>query len=237
MATLFVNASAEYDAACRTVYAAATRRLESIVNGREPGARPAAVILDVDETVLDNSPYEVRLLRGGTSYPDGWDGWCDEASAEPVPGVTEFIGRARALGVEVFFVTNRKAHLEDGTRRNLELHGLLEECDIDVVLMRGETDAWTGDKTSRREHVARTHDVVLLAGDNVGDFHAFDVEEPTNPERAASVEGHADRWGQDWFMLPNPMYGDWDKAAVGYDYGADATTLRRLRAAELGEGR
>lgn len=237
LATLFVNASAEYDATCHTVYAAATERLESIVRSRPPGGRPAAVVLDVDETVLDNSPYEVRLVETGTGYPEGWDEWCNEAVAEPVPGVSEFIARARALDVEVFFVTNRKAHLEEGTRRNLALHGLLEDRDADVVLMRGEVPEWTRDKTTRRQHVERTHDLALLAGDNVGDFYAFAKEEPTNPERAASIAARAAHWGNDWFMLPNPMYGGWDEAAVGYNYKQKATVLRKLRLGDMNAAR
>ena len=229
LATLFVNASAEYDAACRTVYAAATTALEAKMALRGGDARPAAVVLDVDETVLDNSPYEVRLIHEGTGYPTGWDEWCNEAAAELVPGVGDFIARARALGVEVFFVTNRKAHLEAGTAENLRRRGVLEERDVDVVLMRGEVPEWTSDKTTRREHVERTHDIVLLGGDNVGDFLAFETEEPSNAERAREITARGDRWGVDWFMLPNPMYGGWDEAAIGYDYGADAAELRRRR--------
>ncbi|MEE2940250.1 MAG: HAD family acid phosphatase [Planctomycetota bacterium] len=233
LATLFVNASAEYDAACRTVYAAATTALEAKMAARRADARPAAVVLDVDETVLDNSPYEVRLVQDGTGYPTGWDEWCNEAAAELVPGVGDFIARARALGVEVFFVTNRKAHLEAGTAENLRRRGVLEERDIDVVLMRGEIPEWTSDKTTRREHVEETHDIVLLGGDNVGDFFAFQAEEPSNAERAREIAARGDRWGVDWFMLPNPMYGGWDEAAIGYDYGADAGELRRRRVGSL----
>lgn len=233
LATLFVNASAEYDAACHTVYAAATAALESKMASRPAGARPAAVVLDVDETVLDNSPYEVRLIHDRVGYPTGWDEWCNEAVADTVPGVEGFIARARALGVEVFFVTNRKAHLEDGTRQNLRRHGLLEDRDADVVLMRGEVPEWTSDKTSRRDHIERTHDIVLLGGDNVGDFFAFETEEPDNAARAASVASRGQRWGRDWFMLPNPMYGGWDEAAVEYDYGVDASTLRDRRVDDM----
>lgn len=233
LATLFVNASAEYDAACRTVYAAATAALEARMAARGADARPAAVVLDVDETVLDNSPYEVRLVQDGTGYPTGWDEWCNEASAELVPGVGDFIARARALDVEVFFVTNRKAHLEAGTAENLRRRGVLEERDMDVLLMRGEIPEWTSDKTTRREHVEQTHDIVLLGGDNVGDFFAFETDEPSNAERAREIAARGDRWGVDWFMLPNPMYGGWDEAAIGYDYGAEAGELRRRRVSGL----
>lgn len=237
LATLFVNASAEYDASCRTIYAAATERLERTMAGRAASDRPAAVVLDVDETVLDNSPYEVRLVESGTSYPNGWDEWCNEAVAEPVPGVVEFIGRARELGVEVFYVTNRKAHLEDGTRENLRLHGLLDEREGDVVLMRGEVPEWTRDKTTRRQHVEGSHEIVMLAGDNVGDFYAFAEKEPTNAGRTASVASLAAQWGDRWFMLPNPMYGGWDEAAVGYDYGAKPGILRQRRMDEMDAAR
>lgn len=233
LATLYVNVSAEYDAACEGVYASATDALARTMAGRPATARPAAVVLDVDETVLDNSAYEVRLVQDGTSYPDGWDAWCDGAQAGPVPGAKAFIDAARALGVEVFFVTNRKAHLEAGTRKNLEREGMLVDRPFDVVLMRGEQEDWTRDKESRRAHVARTHDIVMMAGDNLGDFLSVAGEAPTHAERQALVTASAGLWGTRWFMLPNPMYGGWDEAAVDHDYGAGARAVRQRRLGKM----
>ncbi|MEL6427664.1 MAG: HAD family acid phosphatase, partial [Planctomycetota bacterium] len=233
LATLYVNASAEYDAACRTVYAAAIQRLEDVAARSSRSDRPLAMVMDVDETVLDNSPYEARLVEDGTSYPEDWDAWCMEAAAPAVPGASDCIQRARQLGIEVFFVTNRKAHLEEGTRVNLEHLGLFEARSFDTLLMRGERPEWTSDKSSRRGAVEATHEIVALVGDNVRDFFEFKPEEPTNSERASAVDARAAEWGTRWFMLPNPMYGGWDEAAVEYDYGAPAGTLRALRRAGL----
>lgn len=232
LATVFVNRAAEYDATCRGIYAAATVALEERVAALPEGSLPPAVVLDVDETVLDNSPFEVRLIEDGTRYPEGWDAWCNESVADPVPGVVEFLAAARSMDVEVFFVTNRKAHLEAGTRRNLELHGLFRPGKRDTLLLRGEREAWTRDKTSRREHVAETHTILQLFGDNVGDF--FEPEEGLDSvERAAATAAHSSRWGRDWFMLPNPMYGGWDEAAVGHDYGPAWDQLDALRREDL----
>ena len=113
--------------------------------------------------------------------------------------------------------------------------GQSEAGERDLVLMRGEREGWGRDKTSRRAVVSTTHEIVMLLGDNVGDFYAFDAEEPDNATRAASVVAGAARtaWGDRWFMLPNPMYGGWDEAAVGYDYGAGAERVRERRRSEL----
>ncbi|MEM6676072.1 MAG: HAD family acid phosphatase, partial [Planctomycetota bacterium] len=133
MATLYAQTSAESAASCRAIYAAARAQLDAALADRtwtaaleqegDFAAKPPAIVLDVDETVLDNSPYEVRLIEDRTSYPDGWDAWCDQAAAKPVAGALEFTRFAAERGVTVFYVTNRKANLEDGTRRNLVAEG------------------------------------------------------------------------------------------------------------------
>ena len=56
---------------------------------------PPAIVIDVDETILDNSPYEARLILNSTSYPEGWDDWCFEASAEALPGAIEFLKKVK----------------------------------------------------------------------------------------------------------------------------------------------
>ncbi|MEM9381146.1 MAG: HAD family acid phosphatase, partial [Planctomycetota bacterium] len=155
--------------------------------------------------------------------------WSHHAAAEPVAGALELTRYAAERGVTVVYVTNRKAHLEDGTRRNLVAEGFPFAEDRDVLFMADEREEWTSDKTSRRRAVAETHRILLLFGDNMGDFVARDDARGTPAERAAVMERHADRWGTRWFMVPNAMYGYWDGAVLDYDYDRSERAIDGLR--------
>ncbi len=239
LATLYSNTSAESAAACQGVYRSAGLLLPALLaDGTHTAATeqtgdfaalPPAIILDVDETVLDNSPFEVRLIDDGTSYPTGWDEWCSEAAADPVPGALAFTKAAADLGVTVFYVTNRKEHLKDATHRNLVAHGFPMRAGVDTLLMRDGKPEWTGDKTTRRAHVAANHRIVMLFGDNTGDFLGIDDAKGKVDERRAATDRHLERWGHSWFMLPNPMYGYWDGAVLDYDYARPAEEVQALR--------
>lgn len=191
---------------------------------------PPAVIVDVDETALDNSPFEARMVRRGIEFePEAWSAWVEEAAAAPVPGALAFAREADRLGVTVFYVTNRDAPLEAATRRNLAAAGFPLAEGPDVVLARGEREAWTSDKASPRAAVAERFRVLLVVGDDLGDFAPARV--PLE-ERAALVRNHADRWGERWIVLPNPMYGSWQSALVGFESGLPPEELleRKLEA-------
>ena len=244
-AVLFVQTAGEYGALARQAYAAATLALDAALadptrsadlaqaaRGGFAGA-PPAVIVDVDETVLDNSAFQARLVRDGASYtPERWRAWTQEAAAPPVPGAVAFARAANARGVTVVYVTNRRADEEADTRRNLLAAGLPVAGGQDVILTRGERPEWgsTGDKTARRAEVARRFRIVLLVGDNLGDFL-----EPgaTVAERQAAVERHADYWGRRWIVLPNPTYGDWEGALLGGAYGLPIDERRARKRAGL----
>lgn len=245
-ATLWTQQSAEYRASAAQVYRAASRMLAqgladpdwTAVTERtsDPRGLPPAVILDVDETVLDNSPYQAHLIVEGTEYPRGWDEWVGEAVAPPVPGALEFTRRAAESGVTVFYVTNRDAHLEEATRENLERHGFPVAKDVDALLMRGEREGWGSDKSSRRGYVAGTHRVLILAGDDLNDF--ISVSQASIEERDRLEAEYATRWGERWFMLPNPAYGSWERALYGFDYelSPEQKRERKRRNLKTGEG-
>jgi acid phosphatase len=220
---LWLQTSAEYRAAAEQAFAGATASLDrALVDSTwtaergqtgDYAALPPAVIVDVDETMLDNSPFEARLIvSGGEFDPADWAAWVEEAAAPPVPGALEFAREADRRGVTIFYVTNRDAPAEAATRRNLERAGFPLPADPDVVLLRGERPEWTSDKTSRRAHVAAGHRVLLVIGD---DFNDFVLARLPLEERDDLVRRHADRWGERWFILPNPMYGSWEAAAIG----------------------
>lgn len=225
-ATLWVQTSAEYGAVTRSVYGAAARDLVAALRDSSRTAAleqagdytglPPAIILDIDETVLDNAPYQARLLIAGTQYADAsWADWVHEERAEPVPGALEFVRKARELGIVVFYVTNRDAELETSTRANLERRGFPLSTTLDDVLSRGERPEWTSDKTSRRRVVTETHRVLMLVGDDLSDF--VDASRLTTEARDALASTYEAYWGDRWRMLPGPTYGSWERALYGFE--------------------
>jgi len=221
-ASLWVQSSAEYRAAALGTYATARRMLDAaladpswhVEDGTSDPAQPPAIILDADETVLDNSAFQARVIQAGKTYDSAtWKQWGEEAAAEAVPGAAEFLAYAKSRGVTPFYVTNRDADEEPGTRRNFEKLGYPLDPNMDTILTRGEKEHWKSDKTSRREHVAATHRVLMLFGDDLNDF--ANAREKNAAEREAIVTTHANWWGTRWFMIPNPMYGSWERAATG----------------------
>ncbi len=176
------------------------------------GAKPPAVILDVDETVLDNSEAEERDFRERAAYSEArWAAWCNERKAAPIPGAAEFTRAAAGKGVTVFYVTNRDHALEQATRDNLARHGFPLDSSRDTVLTKNEQPEWSSEKSSRRSLVARDFRVLLLVGDDFGDFVAG--ARGTLATRKALDEAHSAMWGVKWIALPNPMYGSWKTAA------------------------
>jgi acid phosphatase len=229
-AVAWTQSAAEHDVACLQVFAHATAALQAAVARLPavagPGARPPAVVVDVDETVLDNSPYQARLVLDGKPFEAAtWAAWVQEAAAPALPGAREFAAACTRLGVRIFYVTNRGTADETATRENLAAQGFpLGDADgVDVVLVRGEIDT-TGTKQGRREHVASTHEVLLLVGDDLNDF----VPAARTPaERDVQVRQHAARIGSTWFLVPNPMYGSWERAMAGDARGDAAVAAMR----------
>lgn len=239
--TLWSLQSAEYDAVALSIYRGAWESVEEAMTDPEWTALleqegqegysdlPPAVVLDVDETVLDNGLYQARLILDGASYQsDSWLDWVLEERASPIPGALEFTRRAQAMGVTVVYLTNRRGNMEDATRRNLFDLGFPIDSTFDVVLTRGERPEWSrGEKTSRRKFVAEHFRVLALFGDNLGDF--VDVDDLSLAERDYAVDGRRSIWGERWFMLPNPQYGSWESAAFDNRYDLSDVERRRLK--------
>ena len=232
--TLWMQTSAEHQALCYQAYAQAADQLEqaladpnwtaAIEQTGDYQKLPPAMILDLDETVLDNSPFQARLIQDRRPY-DGqfWSSWVGKAEAQELPGAVAFIHEASQHGVAVFFVTNRHHRDEAATRANLEKLGLPLASDYDNVLTKGE-NKWSSDKSARRAHIAGRYRILLLIGDNLGDFAS--VTKATLEQRRTLAAKYADYWGCKWIVLPNPMYGSWHRALYDYDGRLDATELR-----------
>ena len=231
LAITWVTKTAEYRAVAWQTYQTALRVLPTALADKSWSALPGqsdaatlqpAIILDVDETVLDNSPFQAR----GPYDPVAWDGWIGEGTADPVPGVVDFLSAARESGIDLYYVTNRNCRPRRGdstpcpqeqeTIENLRRIGV--PTDAEHMMLRNEIPEWTREKPVRWHHVAKNHRILMLIGDDLGDFvpcvHAR-VEAPcTNPgtpeKRLRAFDQHRDYWGLKWHALPNPMYGSWD---------------------------
>jgi acid phosphatase len=217
-ASLWVQTSAEYKASALQTYSTAQRMLDSAmrdVNG------PAAVILDLDETAIDNSAFESRMVKKGISYvPADWRTWIGETRAVAVPGVVEFLNYAKSRGVTPFYVTNRKIEEEADTRLNLDKLGFPLSATEDTILTRGERPEWaSNDKTGRRNYIASRYRILMLLGDDLNDF--VDAYDANIEQRDALVTANRDKWGTSWFVLPNPMYGSWERAITAGKEGCE----------------
>ena len=185
---------------------------------------PPAVILDLDETVLDNSPAQAQVALERTVYQqDMWNAWVEKMAAVAIPGAQSFIAYAEQRGVRVFFITNRAVSEQAATLKNLAALGIA--ASNETILSPGE-NGWTSDKTPRRAEIARSHRVLLLVGDDMNDFVA--TTNLTPPQRVALAKQHADRWGRSWILLPNPTYGSWERALYP-GITSDAEILQRKR--------
>lgn len=206
---LYQQYAAEYRALCYQAYNVADHRLQQAL--KRASARPLAIVLDIDETVLDNIPYQAEAIKGGFGYPEGWAEWMEAASAEPLAGVVDFLQRAKDAGVEVFYVSNRKDIFKSATIQNLAAKNL-PNADADHVLLR-ET---SNEKESRRQRIRDKYEVIMLIGDNLGDFDGM-FEDVNAEQRMEATRQNKSMFGSRWIILPNAVYGNWVDVLPGYD--------------------
>lgn len=166
-----------------------------------------AIILDVDETVLDNSNFQARTILSGLSYPNGWAKWVNESNAGAVEGVYDFLHFADKKGVKIYYLTNRLESFREATKKNILKLGLPFEEDA-VLLMRSEENL--RDKTDRRKKIANENRIVLIIGDQLTDFISTKEAYVFHTERKKLAKKYSDLWGTKWFLITNPTYGRWE---------------------------
>ena len=172
--------------------------------------KPPAIILDCDETVLDNSAYNARNILKKESYStDTWNAWCLEEQAEAIPGSLEFVTRAKALGADIFFITNRRDEVKKATVENLKKLGF--PATAENVLTKNKELGRGDDKISRRATVAQTHRIVMLIGDSMSDL-CSEMNVTETSQRNETGNQKFQQLGSRWIMLPNPVYGGWQQA-------------------------
>ena len=222
MATLFQQRSAEFRALCYQAFNLARIMLERDLRDDKVNS-PRAIILDIDETLLDNSPHSAKCIKNQTSYPAFWDEWCELGVAKALPGAVEFLQLARRYGVSVYYITNRREHLKEATMRNMRELGFPQVESRHMMFRTAEAG-----KENRRLAVARNHHVSMLIGDNLNDFS--DVFEHKNVEdRARITDSLRHEFGRRFIVLPNAMYGDWEGALYDYNFAISDSVKMAIR--------
>ncbi|MEI6765293.1 MAG: 5'-nucleotidase, lipoprotein e(P4) family [Bacteroidota bacterium] len=227
MGVLYSQKAAEFRALTYQAYTLAGMMLEKNLADKAIKQK-RAVVLDIDETVLDNSPYEAKCAAEGIGYPEKWDDWCNLAKAKAIPGVVDFLKYADSKGVDIYYVTNRKENLKDATIKNLKETGC-PQADEKHLMLRVEENS----KEGRRQEIMKTHYIALLIGDNLADFAvAFDGKLSTE-KRAQLTDSLKAEFGRRFIVLPNAMYGDWEGAIYDWDYKKSAAEKKKIRHEKL----
>ncbi len=250
-ATVWFQTSVERDLVFREIYRAAGEHLDAALadtswdalpgqdRSNDPHMLPPAIIVDVDETVLDNSPNQVRLIRSGGEYNDtDWEMWVEQRAAKPLPGALDFLRTAAAKGVTVFYISNRVASLHDATVDNLRQAGFPIASGEQFMGLGTEVEGCkqiSSSKSCRRQFVGRKYRVLMQFGDQLGDF--VQPAANTRAGRPEAVAPYADWVGQRWWILPNPVYGHWEPALFDNNWRQPRAVRRAGKEAALDDAR
>lgn len=233
-AVLYMQKAAEYRALAYQAFNLARWQLDADLDKKNvkklPKAErkmPRAIVVDIDETVLDNSPAQALGIKTGTPYnPKDWYAWTNMRKAKAIPGAVEFLNYAASKGVKVFYVSNRDETNEKlATIENLKSVGFADVSPENVFLRTAESS-----KDARRAMVTARHRIVLLVGDNLDDFSST-FERKSIADRFAEVDKVKDAWGKKFIMLPNAMYGTWENAIYEYQRLTEAQKAEKRAAA------
>lgn len=208
--SVFVQKAAEYRALCYQAYNTGRMRIDAYIAQTN---LPKAIITDIDETILDNSPYAVKQGFEGKEYDlKTWQEWTARGEADTLPGASAFLQYAASKGIQIFYVTNRDQAERAGTLANLKKFNLPNADEAHLVTRQNVSS-----KEARRNAILQTHEVVLFMGDNLADFsNLFDKKNII--DRNAGADALWAAFGKKFIVLPNPNYGDWEGALFNYNY-------------------
>ena len=205
MGSLWYQNAAEVDALYQQGYNVATNKLKELL--KQPTSKPYSIVLDIDETVLSNIPFQVKMVKDGTAFnPKLWDEWVQKAEATPVAGAKEFLQFADKNKVQIYYISDRTDAQVDATIKNLEAQGLPVQGS-DHLMFKKEGDK---SKEGRRQEVLKHTNLVMLFGDNLVDFAEFSTK--SESDRDKMFEQLKAEFGDKFIIFPNPMYGSWESA-------------------------
>ena len=206
-AVLWQQRSGEYKALCFQAFALAKMKLQEKIAMHIKDSMPLAIITDIDESVLDNSPQQAADVLHHTTYTEkSWLDWTGKAVAAPLPGSVAFFQYADKMGIQCFYVSNRRPEERDASIKNLIAAGF-PQADTMHVMMKDTSS----DKEIRRQKIRSTYNVALLIGDNLNDFDKMFYKQPSYV-RCNLVKDNSELFGDIFIILPNAMYGDWESA-------------------------
>jgi 5'-nucleotidase (lipoprotein e(P4) family) len=236
-ATLWIQTSAEYAATTLQAFQLAAASLDlaladphwtaALEQVGDYADLPPAIVLDLDQTVLDTGGYNARIiLQHGSHAGESFLDWCQQVTAPAISGVTDFIDYAVKRGVNIFYNSARNEDLRDCTTRNLQALGLPLAESQRLLLNDGTAST---SKEQQRAWIASQYRVLLLVGDNLNDFVGGTRTDAAT--RRAIVNQHAGRWGREWIVLPNPMFGSWEYSLYDFEYNLprDERLYRKLQ--------
>ncbi len=223
---LWQQHAAEYRALSYQAFNLARLSLDKLLANDKEGLNPYAVVTDIDETVLNNSPYNGMLIKEDKEFSSAtWKEWGEQKTAVAVPGALDFFRYCKTRGVEVFYNSNRRVNQQKETMENLKHIGF-PYVDDQHMLLKEKTSG----KEARRHTVKQTNEIIMLLGDNLSDFSDLFDKKPTQ-ERNDIVDNNKNLFGSSWIVLPNPMYGDWETKGIyegKYDWtAAQKDSIRR----------
>lgn len=243
-AVLWMQRSVEYKANSEGAFALARMRLDEALADRNWTAAPAeqtgayqdlppAIILDLDETALDNSNYQAWLVKANRTFEQKtWTEFVKTETSAAIPGAVSFAKYAASRSVKIFYISNRLAEGEEAPTRELARKlGFPDGGNVDVFLTVRKKPDWGSAKGPRRAHVAKDYRVLLNLGDNLADF--VDEYRGSEADRTKVWETNHDRWGREWIMLANPAYGSFEAASFGFDYKKTPGEQRKAKLESL----
>ena len=203
MSTLWYQRSSEMKAIYYQCFNWAKIRIDSEVAKND--SKKLAVVVDIDETMLDNSPFETNCIQTGKGYSkETWSEWTSQINAKPLPGAVEFSKYAESNHVEIFYISNRGVAEFDVTLKNLQKENFAF-ADSSHLLLKTNTSS----KKSRRNLIKENYEIILLIGDNMGDFSEI-FEDRSDNFGFNLIEENKEFFGERFIVLPNPMYGGWE---------------------------
>ena len=218
IAVLYMQKAAEYRALAHQAFNIARLKLDQDLDKkylkrlpRSERKRPRAIVVDIDETVLDNSPSQALGIKTGRPFSTkDWYAWGEMRKAKAIPGAVDLLNYAVSKDVKVFYISNRDEIQKAATIDNLIKAGFRDVSSDNVMLRTTESS-----KDARRAAVAEKYRIVMLIGDNLDDFTSA-FERKSVADRFAAADAAREEWGRKFIVLPNAMYGTWENAIYEY---------------------
>ena len=208
-AVLWQQHSAEYRALAYQAFNLAQIQLDHILDNKIEYKKPVAIVTDIDETVLDNSPYSGKQIELDEPYSKlRWMEWVKKKKAKAIPGSLDFFNYAKSKGIEIFYISNRSVNQKKETIENLKTVGFPFADETHVLLKD-----ITSEKETRRLQVTKSYEIIQLIGDNLSDFSMV-FDNRSTADRNKSVDSLKAAFGKRFIVLPNPMYGDWETKGI-----------------------